>query len=369
MIHNRTVLWKYHNTSNTEADCQAVLKPASWLPSYDEWRDRLQFQEDPVPVPNDASCWAHDQTLEIVIYPQIPDILAHNSEITRHTWSDHPLEREDYRAYIRALPDTFQNTTASLYSEGFEFLYGMLYSELFTLQLPAKPQIVGINHSEEGDDGTFSLALHSRHTVAADDGSYIPDEIKCLSKLLPFSNSPSCRVYVMSDREKTIELLTEWLLQRNCSVVTANHDTGNGPVKEHGPWAGAGFLQDLELTGKARHGVVGDKHRSSTALLIHIVEYRRRMPVWQADGDLLETISNLRTCQLPRRSISGYDYGPGTPTFRHHSYLQPLEPVKVLDDYESRARKDTVGQERYVVVSFDYERPTLDSVYSVLNSK
>jgi hypothetical protein len=92
------------------------------------------------------------------------------------------------------------------------------------------------------------------------------------------------------------------------------------------------------------------------------------MPVWQADGDL-ETIPNLRTCQLPRRSISGYNYGPGTPTFRHHSYLQPLEPVKVLDDYKSQARKDALGQERYVVVSFDYERPTLDSVYSVLNSK
>jgi hypothetical protein len=33
---------------------------------------------------------------------------------------------------------------------------------------------------------------------------------------------------LMSDWPKTIELLTEWLLQQNCSVVvTANHNNGN----------------------------------------------------------------------------------------------------------------------------------------------
>jgi hypothetical protein len=29
------------------------------------------------------------------------------------------------------------------------------------------------------------------------------------------------------DQPKTVELLTEWLLQQNCSVVTANHDNGS----------------------------------------------------------------------------------------------------------------------------------------------
>jgi hypothetical protein len=369
MIHNRTVLWIYHNTSNTEADCQGVLKRAPWLPSYYEWRDILQFRNDPVAVPNKASQWEDDQTHQIVLYPQIPDVLAHDSRISRNSWSDHPLEREDYRAYIQELPETYKNTTTLLYSEGVEFLYGMLYSDLFSLEHPAKMTLFGQDDMDD-EDGSLSLALHSRHPVGADDGSYIQYEQQCLQKLLP--SESSCRVHLMSDRPKTIELLTEWLLQRNCSVVMANHDDGSDPVKEHGPWAGAGYLQDLEVSGNARHGVIGDKHRSSTALLIDLIEYRRRIAVCEATGDW-NNISDLRFCQLPNKHLSGYNYGPGTPTFRHHTYLQPLQPVRVVEDYVERyvdpSSEDALEKGRCVIAFFDFDRPTPAGVYSVLNSK
>jgi hypothetical protein len=72
--------------------------------------------------------------------------------------------------------------------------------------------------------GTFSLALHSRHTVLGDDGSYITDEIKCLEKLLPSNRAKDkCFVFLMSDRPKTIDALTRWLGQKNCTAL-ANTD-------------------------------------------------------------------------------------------------------------------------------------------------
>ena len=399
MIHNRTVLWKYHNTSNQESDCQGILRRVSWLPSYDEWSERLVAhdvftQEEFIPVPlltddKNLSQWQQDeQNVRVALYPQISDVLAERSDIARSAWSNHPMDKKDYQKYIMELDQATQATVGHLYSDGKEFLYGMLYSNLFTLLEPAVPKLV--NSSNANTTYEISLALHSRHTVAADDGSYISDELKCLEKMLPHLDKPyDCRVYLMSDRQATIDKLTGWLVhERNCTVVTAEqHETSGSSdtVQEHGPWAGIGFLQDLDLTANARHGVIGDKHRSSTALLLELVEYRRRLVAWkkkhnEKDCDtptpanpastMSSSIAPLQICQLPKRSISGYNYGPDTPTYRHHSYLEPLPPIQVLDDYvnnvATRGRKDGGA---YVTAAFDCDEPTPEAVYAVLNSK
>jgi hypothetical protein len=135
MIHNRTVLWIYHNTSNQEEDCETVLQRAPCLPSYLEWQPRLGL-ETPVPVSNSVTGWPKSLEYSVVLYPQIPDVLAHGKSITRNAWSDHPLKTEGYRTYIQQLPDEFQNNTADLYSKGVNFLFGMLYEDLFQLQRP-----------------------------------------------------------------------------------------------------------------------------------------------------------------------------------------------------------------------------------------
>ena len=405
MIHNRTVLWKYHNTSNQESDCQAILHRASWLPSYDYWKNKLELSVvEPIPVSLTEPWTKDDSTSQhVVLYPQISDVLIERTDITRHAWSDHPLKRKDYQEYIQTLPDAFQNTTMALYEQGYDFLYGMLYDELFQLQVPTTPKEEVVSpknshHSRNNNTAGFSLALHSRHTVAADDGSFIVDEVKCLETLLfPHHHNAdsitrqtedSCQVYLMSDRQTTIDLLTEWLTQHNCSAITARHEdrlhvvgttADDDPIQEHGPWAGAGFLQDLDVISNARHGIIGDLHRSSTALLMHLLEYRRKMAVLLEENNAEDVVSNgnLVTCKLPQRSPSGYDYGPGSPTFRHHSFLQPLAPVKVLDVYLENHSVDTtsttsttvITREQYVLVSFDYLHSTPKSVYLVLNSK
>jgi hypothetical protein len=331
IIHNRTVLWKYDTgapDSNTEADCQAILKRASWIPSYDEWSVKLNL-DDPVAVPMDKHRWAYDQQHKSVIYPQISDLQWNRTDIFRQTWSDHPIQRQDYREYINELPEIIIMTTEQLFTENVDFLYGMLYRECFTLVHSGQQ-----DHFDARDDSddSFSLALHSRHTVAADDGSFIDDELKCLKQLL--SSHSTCRVHLMSDRTRTIELLSDWLKQRNCTVITAARDVGISFSKEHGPWSGIGFLQDLEMAAAARNGAIGDPHRSSFALLVKLVEYDRKVAAWKNGKDLhQDKADELLQCKLPGRPVAGYDYGSGTPTFWHHSFLKALEPEQVVKDY------------------------------------
>lgn len=374
VIHNRTVLWKYDTgapDTNTEADCQAILKRASWIPSYDEWSMKLALDE-PVAVLMDKDRWASDQQHKTVIYPQISDLQWNQTDILRHTWSDHPIQRKDYREYINELPEINRMITTKLFHENVDFLYGMLYRECFTLQVALHSgQQDNLDTQDDSSNDLFSLALHSRHTVAADDGSYIDDELKCLKQLL--SSRKTCRVHLMSDRTRTIELLSDWLKERNCTVVTATRDTGVSLSKEHGPWAGIGFLQDLEMAAAARHGAIGDPHRSSFALLVKLIEYDRKVAAWKNGKDMHQDgPDKLLQCKLPGRPVAGYDYGSGTPTFRHHSFLKALEPVQVLNDYikqHSYGIDEYASNRRYVIAALDCELPLMDRLYSVLNSK
>ncbi len=64
----------------------------------------------------------------------------------------------------------------------------MLYSEIFTVVIPVEKEVFGYNHPRNIDSKSFSIALHSRHTVGADDGSYINQEKKCLNTLLSLSD-------------------------------------------------------------------------------------------------------------------------------------------------------------------------------------
>jgi hypothetical protein len=373
MIHNRTVLWKYHDTEhvNTEAECQTILKRASWLPSFDEWHTLLLEQPPVIPVDLDISMdFKQTQSYPVVLYPQIPDVLAENTEIIRNGWIEDPSHPK-YRAYLKSLPHVFETVKNKLYSEGKEFLYGMLYSEIFTVEIPVEKEVFGYNHTRKKDSKSFSIALHSRHTVGADDGSYINQETKCLNTLLSLSDDDStrCEVHIMSDRPKTVDLLIVWLLERNCTAIIANHTVGPriDDIPEHGPWSGAGFLLDLQVVGEAQNGVVGDRKRSSTALVIYSVEYNRRMVALERGETLLQ--EELPLCHLPNKPLSGYNYGPGSPTFRHHSNLDPLQPIGLMDMYKKEHGYVTPGQNRYIVSYFDYEKASPEAVYDVLNSK
>ena len=384
MIHNRTVLWKFfrlHEKSSTVDECEAILQRAKWIPSYDEWKERLNMPP-PVNVPlrRDATYnkSEHQQLqqlfdhVHLVLFPQFPDGLYPSSvqkNMTRHGWADHPMKRDDSIEYIKSLPQPMQDTARDLYTYGPDFLYGMLYSELFTLQFHPSENVLhlaandGISSTTltNGNKGTLQkdkndskqlkhlrVALHSRHTVSEDDGSYIRDEINCLTKILPtreqqMTQNIPCSIYLMSDRQNTIENITQWIVERyiggdgpDCNVITANHSISMALSasltisnrEEHGPWSGVGFFQDLDVVANAEHVLIGDIHRSSTKLLLEVLEYRRILSttvrpkiigVEEQHGDTHRSsnLPRLVKCQLPVRSASlGYNYGPGTPTFQ-----------------------------------------------------
>ena len=349
IIHNRTILWLYFESpENSDAEkCSEVIQRAPWLPSYLEWKDRLNLP-DPIPVKLSAKAWEEENDYQVVMYPQIK-YTAEQFNVTNFSGKDHPFKTDEYRKYIKRLPKESRSIASDLYSEGYEFLYGMLITQIFRLNVPPSSivteGVVGNNKNKHNNiqskvmtssavakhngDPLFSVAMHSRHPVLGDDGSFLRDETQCLEKVLN-GHEGSCKVYLMSDRPKTISLLTNWIAkEKQCIVVTANRTVGKHSRKEeHGPWAGVGFWEDLDVVSQARDGLVAAPERSSTSCLRFMMEYRRRISAWRMSGNAKNfsssekvAVGDIGSCDLPIRNHKGYDYGPGTPTFRIPSYL------------------------------------------------
>jgi hypothetical protein len=291
--------------------------------SLDDWADVLNLPE-PVPIAIDRNRLQYDQQHQVVLFPQIPDVMWEHKQIFRNQWRDDPYNRREYKHYIHDMGEQARERAGILYHYGPDFLFGMLFRNMFTIKVTVDNPFVN-SQSED----TFSLALHSRHTVVGDDGSFLRDEIKCLQKLLPKDpSSETCVVYLMSDRPTTVRMLTEWLQKHNCtgvSVISPSDDHNalslSHPIRiknEHGPDPGGiGFIQDLDLSSNARSGLIGDTHRSSFMLLAELVAYDRRVDDWKRGKPQALPGKELRLhCKLPRRSGTGYNYGPGTPTFR-----------------------------------------------------
>jgi hypothetical protein len=210
----------------------------------------------------------------------------------------------------------------------------MLFREMFTIMVPVDDPFASTSEARE----IFSLALHSRHTVVGDDGSFVTDETKCLEKMLPLNRTPeTCAVYLMSDRPMTVKSLISWLQSKNCTGVAAN-PVDDGILSalvltdEMGPNQGIGFIQELDLSTRARSGLIGDFRRSSFMLLVELIEYDRRIEDWKNGR---ESPNKILRCDIPERYGLGYDYGPGTPTFRSHRRQKPLEPIQVLNQYKA----------------------------------
>ncbi|GAX11647.1 hypothetical protein FisN_7Lh006 [Fistulifera solaris] len=338
IIHNRTILWKYDtdfSDPNTVHECQKILQRARWLPSWDEWAPRLNLTE-PIPIEMDPLRIQEYQQYQTVVFPMIPDQMSRHKQFFRVDWRDDPMHKRNHRQYIMAMDDAAIRRTGRLYRYGIDYLLGMLFREFFTIHAP-------VSFQTEADD--FTVALHSRHTVVGDDGSFITDETRCLETLLlNRTQSAKCIVYLMSDRPSTVHLLKEWLEDRNCTGVS-NDDyasMASSPLlfrDEHGPNPGVGFIRDLALVSQARSALVGDPGRSSFMLLQEIVDYDRRIDDWRWGRDSPETIP---FCQLPGRYGKGYNYGPGTPRFIAHWHNQLLEPVQVLQQYKSEHSDDAL---------------------------
>jgi hypothetical protein len=359
VVTNRTVLWEYYVDrphANSVEDCEQYLQRRSWLPSYKEWSRTLHLTA-PVPVRVRDML---SSSAQVVLAPQIRDIFPNNEKMDRVKWSDDPahLLRQKHprttvvKEWLFAFANNNKIVIATerfrrLYTRGLVFLYGMLFRACFTIAVNITATITDTAGRPSPKQNDISIALHSRHPVAADDGSYITDEIACLQKLLPVNNSSTpCWVYLMSDRPRTLELLSSWLLARNCTPVVSSTGTSIDTLtpqppraNEHGPRAGAGFLEDLVMASAARTGFIGVEARqeglparSSTALVLEKIEYDRTVEAvtsssTRSGGGIrrtseyhqLDQLNALQRCSMPfRDETKGYTYGPGTPMFRRN---------------------------------------------------
>ena len=308
LVTNRTLLWKYYDTAtclaqgsnhdlaicasaNKEQDCARVLIRSSWIPSYDSWAHKLNLgQATLVPY---AKTKIHlkgrlklhqnetdkNNGLSIdIITDKVIDtgqLLGRDADVIA---SMHGREQLLQTAQARTLAER-------LFSKGHRYLYGMLLDEAFQFHDSIQPSLQTL----EAMKSTATIALHSRHTSQLDKGENITREQKCLQQVLANFSRP-CAVILLSDRQRTLELLNDFVTSLNCTPMFANHDDGISFRVDHGPYSGAGFFQDLALASSAVHAFIGHRQRSSSMLLEEMIVYKRSRYV---------NLSPLVECYLP----------------------------------------------------------------------
>jgi hypothetical protein len=164
IAHNYTISWKFYDASTCETvgtkqprkwckgnynsieSCGEVVERASWIPSYDEWSEKLGL-----------SFGKRSKVKEFYSPESNPeDIIANENKVWIPKERNAPVSLEDQGQNKEAMAD---ERMKELYSMGTYYLYGMLFHELFPFHDSVKPSpdLVG------GEDTGISIVLHSRH--------------------------------------------------------------------------------------------------------------------------------------------------------------------------------------------------------------
>jgi hypothetical protein len=331
IVTNRTLLWKYSDEETcliankgydpkvcehgySEKDCDKTLERASWIPSFDEWAPKLGLNT--TLGPRNPDCHLGGMTgVEWWPTKEMKKALnkhrrtRHNTEEherhpSRHLWLSGPLIQTSREWFLdeqvpkygmkRILIDGMRNSSTTsaksiqagqqifegLYSDGIDFLYGMLYRDTFTYigdkSLQDTPEDRALSH------GGITISLHSRHTQSSD-GKVSREERQCMNQVMFETRGRRgpdvpCTIFLMSDRQQALDDLSQLAIEKyNCTPVVAPHEAGSGLTREHGPFSGNGFFQDLYYGSKARDGYIGHCGRSSSQMLQDAIAYDRFM--------------------------------------------------------------------------------------------
>lgn len=335
IVTNRTMLWKYWDTAscarygadynpkicqeaNTVHECDPILTRASWIPSYDEWHDRLKLSA-PLALPFHAT---HPQHITNYRYPWGPgndatvqgvDVTFRHESIVLFNQTRNLLRFMSKPINSQALLHSqwSRDINDQLYNQGPEFLFGMLQLYSFDLTDPIQASVPQRAYDIQNLSLYYTVALHSRHIDEKDDGCNVTREQHCLEELWTSQSQSqttnrTCVVSLMSDRSCTLDVLTPWLNGHGCQVLVANHERRHDFLFEHGPFAGAGFFQDLALASTARSAFVG-MVRSSSDLVVERLVFLRKMEAWQtavhdgataADVERAVTEAHVEFCRL-----------------------------------------------------------------------
>ena len=329
MALNRTILLKYNTPNvcsasrltgknqtrcfkaNTQAECEdSLLRKAKWLPMYDEWIHHIDSSTDDVTTTlplRDSKAYTlqdwKDKRLVAVRSSQFYIPRARGS-----IWKDEIFQPQH-------TPQAEQSLKR-LYAARADLLYGMLFHQLLEFNREIAPPEL----QEYNNPSAKTFVLHSRHAHSSDQGDDVRNELQCLEEILPKRNTlratstqENCIIYLMSDRETTVEVLKRHIhtTYPHCTPVVATHAGSNtnnsintsspGHYQEHGKWAGVGFMQDLMLGSRAKDGFIGHCHRSSSQLLREMVEFNRHFEQDENGGAVVykDAMPPLKTCCLP----------------------------------------------------------------------
>lgn len=323
VVTNRTLLWKYYDeatcqragqkfsqaicrAANTEQDCATVLHRRVWLPSYHKWQTQLNLSDikslpmwsttEPKKAKKKISGLVDTSPYQVV---EFAPMVGQDARVLRNA------QRRRHLLSTEAA----QERARRLLGVGVDFLYGFLFHKTFSFVESIQNTIMvqwtldngnnqsdwteyntsHDNHSNNGPKNII-IVLHSRHSKRWDDGSNIQREQECLDQILDTTtrDGSKCTVLLLSDRPKTIQAVP-WYLHHShphCRAIQAVRDQANVSFSyEHGPYAAAGFYQDLAVvkhmvankhSSRAAHriAVVGHQNRSSSQLIREIVTFR-----------------------------------------------------------------------------------------------
>jgi hypothetical protein len=314
VLTNRTVLWKYWDeetcmkygkefnleicrAANSAQDCERVLLRAPWIASYDEWKDRLQLEkEEPFQVPHHVTMGTESlgnrngkfsipEDYEKDFGVDLDSKYPHEVVIFPVCFFKYKQLRSTSLQTMLLKTTTARERARKLYALDADFLFGMLHRYTFDFSNMIRasvPEYILRDKSQH-----YTIGLHSRHRYVGLDGCDITRETDCLNKILTQRSNKAVPVHVniMSDRTCTVERLTAWLHARNCSVLSATHKAITPDyIKEHGPYAGVGYFEDLAVVSTSRSAIIG-MTRTSTDLLRELIVFNRIMEIWEAGND------------------------------------------------------------------------------------
>lgn len=258
----------------TEQVCHDIVDFPDWIPRWNTWAPKLGFND--LWTARRLDYWsfknyeaAADWRKEWIIPASPVESLPQPDQVYDHL-VDFPVmvSREDVREpqiQDRVYATDFSKTMwRTLWGRGSAYLYGFLLKELLPLQ--AKHHV----GAPVLQPNTLSIALHSRHPIYSYTGEDVTMEIECLQEILQAHGTDRpCHLCLMSDRPVTIQKLHVFAkLHTSCTSFSVEHqDISHSKEMEHGPHAGLGFLQELQVCGQS-NAFVGNSHGSSSTLLL-----------------------------------------------------------------------------------------------------
>ena len=333
VLTNRTFLWRYQDYDVCEeydegncaseynrslivgpVDCEGLIQRSPWIPSYEDWRDKLGFEADRSDlvkaevshkiskIEHDSGSYPYDG-FSVKRKPTGGDLgsngTTNNSSISiivvNTTGIEESFNNDDIRLIrtgkqITLNPGAILTTSPAknkfltkaknlqrlelIRSEGIYFLYGMLFESLFTMD-PSLDPPKDLLHSTFSEEAR-SIFIHSRHPGNKMVNNTYPERF-CLKRMLnataattdnndtdgstKSTNPRPCHVYIMSDRPVTVDLLHKQV--RNSTHCTSSSRSqvppsiADGSGRSHGAGANASVSNTETATSvsfRSEHG-------------------------------------------------------------------------------------------------------------------